>query len=77
MRKAGLSIIDQTIWVEPQVSINNWLKYSQVDIKKRHKIIEMHLSLDDEKKRYYDMTTDLTTGKIRCDFHCLILVGQK
>lgn len=74
IEEAGFAVVGRTVWVEPQVSINNWLKYSRVGVGKRQKIMEMHLGLDGNKKKHYNMTV----GKeIRCDFHCLILVGQK
>jgi len=74
MQHAGFSIVRQALYVEPQVSISNWLANSQVDSGIAQQVLRMHRELDERGKRYYNMAVG---EDICCDFHFLILVGRK
>jgi len=74
MMAAGFRNLHQIIHIEPQVNIDDWLMYSQVDLETRYRVLKMHHELDNEGKRHYNMTiTDAT----RCDFHFAIITGRK
>jgi len=61
--------------VTPQVSIGNWLRSSGLPTEVQAQIHQMHLDLDSDGKRAYNLT--VTADDIRCDFAFVIAVGQK
>jgi hypothetical protein len=74
--KSGGFVVERVIeHVAPQVSIGNWLENSGLPQKRQDMIMQMHRDLDEEGKRYYNMT--IADGDIFCDFKFLILVGCK
>lgn len=61
--------------ISPQVSICNWLRNSGLPPQRQDMIRQLHLDLNEEGKKFYNMT--VTANDILCDFKFLILVGRK
>jgi choline kinase/protein-L-isoaspartate O-methyltransferase len=71
----GFAISTSVRLVTPQVSIGNWLRSSGLPEDVQARIHQMHIDLDSEGKRLYNMT--VTADDVRCDFAFVIAVGQK
>ena len=75
IRSGGFEVERVLTHVSPQVSIGNWLRSSGLPQERQHRIMQMHLDLDETGKQHYNMT--LTGDDVLCDFKYLILVGRK
>jgi choline kinase/ubiquinone/menaquinone biosynthesis C-methylase UbiE len=75
LEQAGFEDIATYIHVSPQVSIRNWLENSGLPTTTQDEIYEMHLDLDEEQRRHYDM--HVLPDDILVDLKFAILTGRK
>jgi ubiquinone/menaquinone biosynthesis C-methylase UbiE len=75
MRNAGFSKIDKQIYWSRQSSIKNWLENSGIPQENQDKIFQMHLDLDAQGKKDYNMT--ITEKDCLIDMKFVILTGTK
>ena len=73
--RTGFEIHSITRHVAAQVSIRNWLESSGLDSEIQAKIFQMHLELDEQGKRLYNMK--VTSEDILCDFVFVNAVGRR
>jgi ubiquinone/menaquinone biosynthesis C-methylase UbiE len=75
MRNAGFKDIQEIIYWSKRSSIRNWLENSGLPIKTQELIFAMHLELDEQGKRDYNMVIE--NGDCLIDMKFVILVGAK
>jgi choline kinase/ubiquinone/menaquinone biosynthesis C-methylase UbiE len=75
VKKGGFDVEQVLTHVSPQVSIGNWLRNSGLPQERQDRIRQMHLELDEEGKKHYNMT--LTGDDVLCDFKYVTIVGRK
>jgi len=75
MRNSGFSNIEEHIYWMRRTSIRNWLTNSGLPQKTQDKIYKMHIELDDDGKRDYNMVIENNDCLI--DMKFIILVGEK
>ena len=75
VKKGGFAVQKVLTHVSPQVSIGNWLRNSGLPQERQDRIMQMHLELDEEGKKHYNMT--LTGDDVLCDFKYVTVVGRK
>jgi len=75
MKNAGFKMIKKKIFWSRQSSIRNWLENSGLPKSTIEKIFRMHLDLDDQGKRDYNMA--LKDNDCLIDMKFVILTGEK
>ena len=75
MKNAGFKMIKKKIFWSRQSSIRNWLENSGLPKSTIEKIFRMHLDLDDQGKRDYNMA--LKDSDCLIDMKFVILTGEK
>lgn len=75
MEKGGFARISKKIFWIRQASIKNWLDNSGLPKETTDKIYQMHIELDEQGKRDYNMT--ITASDCLIDMKFIILVGEK
>ncbi len=75
MQKGGFKKIDKKVFWVKQASIRNWLDNSGLPAKNKNLIFQMHVALDSQGKKDYNMT--LRDGDCFIDMKFIILTGTK
>lgn len=75
MHTAGFENVASHTHISCQVSIKNWLANSGLRKQRRDTIMQMHLDLDGDGSRFYNMT--LRDDDVLLDLKYVILVGLK
>jgi len=75
MSDGGFEVERVLTHVSSQISICDWLQNSGLPKERQGRIMQMHLELNEEGKRLYNMT--LAKKDVFCDFKYVILVGRK
>jgi len=73
--EAGFSNIETHVYISKQVSVQNWLKNSNLSQRVQDKIYQMHLELDAEARCYYNDTQ--LADDMLLDFKNVIVTGLK
>lgn len=75
MKHSGFKIIKKAVHWNRQSSIKNWLENSGLSLEMQDQIFRMHLELDDQGKKDYNMV--IKDSDCLIDMKFLILVGEK
>jgi len=75
MRNAGFENVQEIVYWSRRSSIRNWLGNSGIPKQSQEAIFKMHLELDEQGKRDYNMVIE--NGDCFIDMKFFILVGEK
>lgn len=75
MRNAGFRDIQKVVYIARQSSIRNWLENSNLSKEVQERIFQMHLDLDEQGKKDYNMT--IKNNDCFIDMKFVILSGAK